>query len=186
GTFSENCGSANAGQTRCACGPDTIYNILCNSVVWRERTTLPMKTMPLLGALIVITLACCLPARAQDTAFTYQGRLNENGQPANGNYDLRFAIHDAATNGNTLAGPITNAATTVSNGLFTATLDFGANVFDGSARWLEAAVRSSGTTNPFISLAPRQLITPAPYALFAPTAATANNVAANAVAAPQL
>jgi len=41
-------------------------------------------------------------------------------------------------------------------------------------------------TNAFTALAPRQSITPVPYALFAPTAATANNVVANAISAPQL
>ncbi len=35
---------------------------------------------------------CCLfttanAVFAQDTAFTYQGRLNNNGSPANGSYD---------------------------------------------------------------------------------------------------
>jgi hypothetical protein len=29
---------------------------------------------------------------AQGTAFTYQGRLNEGANPANGIYDLRFTI----------------------------------------------------------------------------------------------
>ncbi len=29
-------------------------------------------------------------AAAQTTAFTYQGRLTDNGVPANGNYDLLF------------------------------------------------------------------------------------------------
>src|SRR5512139_1162631 len=36
---------------------------------------------------------------AQGTAFTYQGRLAEGGQSANGSYDLRFALYDAATSG---------------------------------------------------------------------------------------
>src|SRR5881394_3878712 len=145
-----------------------------------------MKTSPLLSAVITLLLASFASARAQNTAFTYQGRLNDNSQPANGNYDLRFAIHDAAADGNKVAGPVTNAAITVSNGLFTTTIDFGVNVFDGSARWLETAVRSAGTANAFISLAPGQAITPAPYALFTLNAATANNVSARAVAAPQL
>ena len=63
---------------------------------------------------------------AQGTAFTYQGRLNDGGNPANGNYDLRFTIYDS-TNipGVVIAGPLTNSATAVSNGLFTANLDYG-------------------------------------------------------------
>lgn len=31
--------------------------------------------------------------------FTYQGRLDEAGTPANGLYDLRFAVYDAETGG---------------------------------------------------------------------------------------
>ena len=31
-------------------------------------------------------------ARGQGTAFTYQGRLNDGGTPANGSYDFRFRL----------------------------------------------------------------------------------------------
>ena len=34
-------------------------------------------------------------AAAQGTAFTYQGRLIDNGVPATGSYDLRFVLFDA-------------------------------------------------------------------------------------------
>ncbi len=78
---------------------------------------------------------------AQGTAFSYQGRLSGNGAAASGNYDLRFTIYDAVTDGAAQGGPITNATTAVSNGLFIATLDFGAGVFNGSDRWLEIGVR---------------------------------------------
>jgi hypothetical protein len=53
---------------------------------------------------------------------------------------------DAATNGNYLVAPLTNAPALVSNGLFTVMLDFGASVFNGSARWLEIGVRTNGST----------------------------------------
>lgn len=36
---------------------------------------------------------------AQSTAFTYQGRLNDNGAVASGNSDLRFAIYDTTSAG---------------------------------------------------------------------------------------
>ncbi|MGA2852751.1 MAG: hypothetical protein ABSE90_01270, partial [Verrucomicrobiota bacterium] len=60
-------------------------------------------------------------ACAQGTAFSYQGRLNASGSPATGIYDLRFAVCDALTNGSVVAGPLTNSATGVSNGLFAVT-----------------------------------------------------------------
>jgi hypothetical protein len=85
-----------------------------------------------------------LTVRGQGTAFTYQGRLNDGNAGANGSYDLQFNIFDAVTNGATQGSSITNAATIVSNGLFTVTLDFGAGIFDGSDRWLEIGVRTNG------------------------------------------
>jgi len=148
----------------------------------------PMKTPLNLLAVILALCVGLVSARAQGTAFTYQGRLTDNGSAANGNYDLRFTIYDSVTSGTVIAGPITNSLTSLDNGLFNVTLDFGANVFDGSARWLEIAVQTNGAF-PFTPLTPRQPVTPTPYALFAPNAAiavTANGVAASAVSAFQL
>ena len=112
---------------------------------------------------------------AQGTAFTYQGRLNDGANPANGHYDLRFTLYDAATNG-TSFGVLTNDAASVSNGLFTVLLDFG-DVFNGSNYWLELAVRTNGGTA-FSPLNPRQPVTPTPYAAYATTAGNAGSVAA--------
>ena len=85
-------------------------------------------------------LFLALAARAQTTAFTYQGQLNSSNAPATGAYDFRFQIYNA--NNSVVAGPLTNAPVGVTNGLFTVTLDFGAGVFDGSTRSLEIGVRS--------------------------------------------
>jgi hypothetical protein len=101
----------------------------------------------------------------------YQGQLSDSGSPANGNYDLRFTIYDS-TNipGTVIAGPLTNSATAVSNGLFTVTLDFGPGIFTGPARWLDIGLRTNGSVNAFTSLSPRQPILAVPYAIFANTA----------------
>jgi hypothetical protein len=102
----------------------------------------------------------------QGTAFTYQGRLIDNGSPGNTNYDFTFAVYDAGTGGSLVAGPITNSAVAVSAGLFTTTLDFGAGVFTGAPLWLEIGVAPGGNGT-FHTLSPRQALTPAPYAIFA-------------------
>ena len=47
---------------------------------------------------------------AQGTAFTYQGQLGNNGQPANGTYNLTFSLFYTNTGGNRIAGPLTNSA----------------------------------------------------------------------------
>ena len=125
----------------------------------------------LLGVAFTLTL------HAQTSAFTYQGRLTDNGSPASGIYDLRFSIYDADTGGTEVAGPVTNSPVAVSNGLFTVTLDFGASVFDGSDRWLEIGVATNGS-GVFTNLNPRQPLTATPYAIQAANAASANSVSA--------
>ncbi|HOR72376.1 MAG TPA: tail fiber domain-containing protein [Kiritimatiellia bacterium] len=117
---------------------------------------------------LVLGLTFSLPtgtALAQGTAFTYQGRLDSDGTPFNGSATFKPTLWDAATNGVLLAG---NSPTTVTlevtNGLFTLSLDFGAQ-FSGADRWLQLEVTTGG--GPFTTLTPRQVITPTPYALHA-------------------
>jgi len=141
------------------------------------------------AALLLITLNAQLSTLfAQGTAFGYQGRLTDNGSPANGNYDLQFDVRDAAPAGNQVGPTSTLLAVAVSNGLFSVTLDFGAGVFTGPARWLEIGVRTNGGNN-FKILSPRQPLTPVPYAIYATnagTATTATGVAAGSVTAAGL
>jgi trimeric autotransporter adhesin len=126
-----------------------------------------MKTNRL-GLVLALALSVLLPAtavRAQSTAFIYQGQLNVGGKPADGSYDLRFALFDAASGGAAQGAAVTNSAAVLSNGLFNATLDFGANVFTNRAGlWLEIGARTSGT-GAFTTLTPRQPLTAVPYAI---------------------
>jgi hypothetical protein len=120
---------------------------------------------------VVVSICGIETLCAQGTAFTYQGRLNDGGNPANGNYDFQFSIYDSTNNPGTLiVGPLTNSAIAVANGLFTAQLDFGSDIFTGPDRWLQIAVRTNGVGGSFTNLFPRQHLTPAPYAIFANTA----------------
>jgi len=106
------------------------------------------------------------------TAFTYQGRLDFNGQPANGNYSMSFTLFDGPASGANLVGETKLWPVGVASGLFTAELDFGVNVLSGQARWLEIGVSANGGGT-LTTLVPRQPLTPAPYALYAPSAGTA-------------
>src|SRR5581483_6825158 len=110
-------------------------------------------------------------ASAQTNAFTYQGRLMDNGQPATVTYDFQFALYNAASSGALVAGTVTNEDVSVSNGLFTVMLDFGGGVFTGADRWLAIGVRPGTNTGSFTALAPRQALTPVPYARYALTPA---------------
>ena len=138
----------------------------------------------LLVGLITLPFLLGFPVFAQGTAFTYNGQLSDNSNPATGGYDLRFVLYNAATNGNAI-GAVTNLATGVTNGLFTATLDFG-GAFDGSSRWLELAARTNGG-GAFTVLNPRQPVLPVPYAVYAGYAATAVSAnSANSIAAANI
>jgi len=106
------------------------------------------------------------------TAFTYQGQLKQAGAPMNGTADFQFGLWNAATEGGQIGSTPTIEGVMVSNGLFTVLVDFGAGVFDGSARWVEIAVRPGGSQEAFTTLLPRQVITPTPYALHATSAGT--------------
>lgn len=103
------------------------------------------------------------------TEFTYQGRLADGGNPANGAYDIQFTLYDQLSGG-TQQGPtvcVDNVA--VAEGLFTATLDFG-DQFPGQERFLEVAIRvdagqNCANTSGFTTLSPRQKLTATPNAL---------------------
>ncbi|HEU6447413.1 MAG TPA: hypothetical protein VFV23_03120 [Verrucomicrobiae bacterium] len=125
-----------------------------------------------LGAIAVVAFSLFISnsSFAQGTAFNYQGQLYDGGNTASGIYDLRFWIYDSTNNpGVIIAGPVTNSAVFVTNGLFSVQIDFGSGVFTGPDRWLQIAVRTNGALT-FTNLSPRQQITPTPYAIFANSA----------------
>ena len=121
----------------------------------------------LLGS-IALLLAAFPSAQAVPlgTAFTYQGRLQDGQQLANGLYDFEFRLHDQDAPGAVIAGPIMLDDIPVENGVFSVSLDFGA-LFDGQARWLAISVREGASVGAFDLLSPRQPLTAAPYALHA-------------------
>ena len=113
-----------------------------------------------------LLLACCLPmagavhAQTQQLPdFTYQGRLQQNGQPATGAFDLVFTLHDAATAGNVVGTPISEPQFPVVDGLFTVSLAF-PGAFNGQQRWLQVTVNGQ-------PLLPRQAVSTTPVAQFA-------------------
>ncbi|MCA9294332.1 MAG: tail fiber domain-containing protein [Phycisphaerales bacterium] len=125
------------------------------------------------AALVVGVAYVCAPiAQAQtSTAFTYQGRLTNGGLPANGTFDVRFRLLTASSGGAQLGGTQCFDQVAVSKGIFTLTLDFGAQ-FNGATRWLEVSVRQDAvtgncSTGAFTTLSPRQAVTGAPQSAIA-------------------
>jgi hypothetical protein len=128
-----------------------------------------------LAGLLVLLVSPLRGQTALGTAFTYQGRLTDGGGPASGIYDLQFTLFSAASGGTQLGSVITSDNVTVTDGLFTVALDFGAGAFTGSARWLEIAVQP-GAGGGFTTLAPRQELTATPNALYSRAAGSAGTL----------
>jgi hypothetical protein len=99
-------------------------------------------------------------------AINYQGKLSNAGAAANGNYDFQFVVFDALTGGAAQSSIIAANNIAVTNGVFTAPLNFGSTfIGNNNARFLEIAVRPAGSTEAFTILTPRQPITDAPFAI---------------------
>ena len=101
-------------------------------------------------AVLFLVLFSTVAVFPQTTEFSYQGFITDNSASANGNFDFEFRLFDVATGGAAL-GSIQRPNVTVTNGVFSVALDFGA--FPSANRFLEIAVRSAGGN--LTTLAPR-------------------------------
>jgi len=128
---------------------------------------MPVQKVCLLFILFFfVMLSASQSILAQSTAFSYQGKLLDGGNPADGNYDLQFKLFDTATvgTGTQQGSTVTVSNVTVTAGMFTVQLDFGAAVFPGANRFLEIAVKQTGAST-FLTLSPRQGVAAIPYAI---------------------
>ncbi len=128
-----------------------------------------MKTIVAILTALVTFAASVVNLQAQGTDFTYQGFLTDTGAPANGVYDLQLTVFNAVTAGGAIGVTTTINDLSVTNGLFTVTVSPGAGVFDGSARWLNIAVRPGVSAGAYTNVVPRQPILATPYAITAGT-----------------
>jgi Collagen triple helix repeat (20 copies) len=115
----------------------------------------------LLAASLMLSVSLSYAGTPQSGAFTYQGQLSASGSPANGNYDMTFALFDAATGGNQVGTTVSASQYPVAAGLFTIDLEF-AGALTGQQLWTEVTI--DGQT-----LAPRQPVNTVPVAGFALT-----------------
>jgi hypothetical protein len=132
------------------------------------RVTVTRTWSLVLAGVALLMAGPALPVQAQSAlspAFTYQGRLTDGGSPAQGSYDLRFFLYDAANDGGQVGATLDLPAVPVANGLFTVVLDFGSSPFAGSRRWLEVHVSPAGAGT-YEPLLPRQEVTASPQALY--------------------
>ncbi len=97
---------------------------------------------------------------AQDTTITYQGQLQQAGEPFTGTANLEFRLFNELSGGSQVGTTQTRDDWPVADGLFQVELNFGAAAFGEQVRYLE--VRVDGN-----ALNPRQAVRPSPTALFA-------------------
>ena len=112
------------------------------------------------------------PLAPVGTGFTYQGRLDDDGVPANDSFDFQFSLYDDALAGTQVGSTLIHEDIAVIDGLFSLNLDFGSSAFGSGKRWLEIAVRLGLSTGAYTTLTPRQEISPAPYAMAMPNVYT--------------
>ncbi len=99
-------------------------------------------------------------------AFTYQGEIFKAGSPVTGTADLRFTLWDSAAGGAQIGVQVNRNNVSVSGGVFTTSLDFGAAAFvEGEERYLQIELRSPAGAGAFTTLTTRQPITATPYAV---------------------
>jgi hypothetical protein len=118
------------------------------------------RCVRLLCFLVLLLLAPAGEATAGEgyslgTAFTYQGRLQHDGQPTEGLHDLSFELFDAEGRS---WGVVDRFDVPVSGGGFAVELDFGQPVFAAETYWLEIAVRPAAQ-GAYTTLQPRQRLT---------------------------
>ena len=137
-----------------------------------------MESRKILLNVVILVIALCMAgvtcADSMGTAFTYQGRLVDANSPAEGLYDFEFEVYDDPDTGSQQGSTVDVNDLDVIDGYFTVQLDFGddPNIFKGDARWLKVAVRPGESSDPrdFVTLSPRQELTPTPYSIYARTA----------------
>jgi hypothetical protein len=119
-------------------------------------------------ALLAVGSAAALVAGAAGTATaqvqqndgpTYQGRLNENGQPANGIYDIRITPTNPTGFTST---PTTHTSVEVIDGVFTIPNAFVVSNSDFYNQ-IRIEVRPAGSTQSFTVLSPNQPVSPVPF-----------------------
>lgn len=134
--------------------------------------------MRLLSAIAAVAaLFVAVPAIAQfklPSAFTYQGRVEKDGQPLQGKVDFAFRLWDALEGGTQIGSEIQRLGVTVTDGLFNVSLDWGTEPLANSPAFLEIRVSDPGAFA-FFDLEPRQPITPAPMAVHSGGAVSDND-----------
>lgn len=126
----------------------------------------------IVSVLALVGAAGSALGQAMPTAFTYQGQITDGAAVANGAYDIRFRLFDAAASGVQIGSTLCADNVSVIDGRFAVSVDFGAAPFSNRALFLELEVRKDAgldcvSAAGFTVLGPRQALTPTPFARLA-------------------
>lgn len=143
-----------------------------------------MKRTILAFVLLVATVVAANTADAQSasTAFTYQGRLTDGGSPVTGAYDFHFELYrwDDRLTTWVWTDEVYEDDLVVTDGYFTAILDFTAGPTSDEPMALEIGVRPGASTGAYDPLSPMQELTKVPQAQRAETATSVDGGAVDA------
>jgi hypothetical protein len=117
---------------------------------------------PIIPALTLSALTTAALAQP----FTYQGELRDNGDLANGEYDIRFRLFATPAGGINIGPTVPHENIDITDGLFSVDLDFG-DVYDTDPLYLQVEVRDGDSGGNFTALAPRQRLNTVPRAIVA-------------------
>jgi len=141
--------------------------------------TAKMLTILVLALAITVCSVQVSGAGPMGTAFTYQGRLIDANDAADGLYDFLFKLYDGddPCDANEIGGDVNKPDVDIIDGYFTVVLDFG-SVFVGDDVWLHVGFRPGELedSNEYTMLRPLQELTPTPYAIYAETAGSYTEV----------
>lgn len=131
----------------------------------------PPSRLPSFLALLATLAGAAVtaPAAAQMLSFTYQGRLNMEGAPANGVYDFQFSLHgDPIADDSPIGFPVCMPGVQIVDGFFTVELEFDEASYFPGGTFLQINV-GQPSSEPcafdagMVGLSPRQLVNRAPY-----------------------
>ena len=135
--------------------------------------------MARLTLLILAFSICFSSVLAQTTSVTYQGKLTDGSNPANGQYDFVFRLFDSS--GTQIGGDLEKGDVQVTGGVFTVSLNFGVSLFSaGAADSLEIGVRPGTSTGLYTTLTPRQPLASSPFTIRSLSAGNADSASDSA------
>lgn len=130
------------------------------------RSSKTRSTILALAASVALAAGSTATLAQVGTAFTYQGQLKNSGNSVNSPTDMQFSLWTAASGGSQIGTTVTQTNVTVSEGLFSTSVDFGVNPYTSNqALWLQIAVRNPAGGGAYVAMGSRQRLTPSPFSL---------------------